>query len=74
MITPNIHLQMLAAGVEVAHHESDLYALVTPESAANVAAYQFAGNVTRFREDDDTRRRQWFDIPFAYDPGAAVAQ
>lgn len=62
----SIHEQLKAAGVELAHHESDLYARVCPAADAVLAGYQFRGNVKPFTADDGTGR--WYDIPFAYDP------
>jgi len=63
----SIYKQMLAAGVPVDHHESDLYAKVTPESTAIVSAYKFRGIVTRF-QSQIAGDGIWYEIPFAYDP------
>jgi len=59
-----IYQEMLKAGVEVSHHESDLYVRVTPESRRVIENYQF--KVTAFQSEVDGQL--WFDIPFAYDP------
>lgn len=62
-----IYNDLLAAGVELDSHESDLYAVVTPTSTAIVDRYIAAGNrVTGFTALADGRR--WYDIPFAFDP------
>ncbi len=62
----SIYKDMLAAGVEIDNHETDLYAKVTPESERIVAAYEYSHIVTRFRSAIDGS--YWFDIPFAYTP------
>lgn len=62
----NIYDQMAEAGVPLAHHESDLYAKVTPVSKAIVLGYEHRSNVTRFNASDGTGI--WFDMPFAYQP------
>lgn len=62
----SIYAQMLAAGVRIDNHETDLYALVTPESRAIVDQYEFKANVRTFINQIDGR--VWFDIPFAYLP------
>ena len=61
-----IYDQMLAAGVQINNHESDLYVPVTPETTAIVNGYEFKSNVTRFTSNID--KKQWYDIPFAYSP------
>ena len=61
-----IYDDLLAAGVKLAHHESDLYAKVTPESEVIVENYEFRDNVTTFTSQVDGEL--WYDIPFAYDP------
>ena len=62
----SIYKQLQAANVPLSSHESDLYAMVTPESAAIVKAYKFKGNVTTFQNNVDGKR--WYDIPFAFEP------
>jgi hypothetical protein len=62
----SIYQDLKAAGVQLDHHESDLYAKVTPESQAIVDGYRFKCNVTRFTSQIDGLR--WYDIPFAYEP------
>jgi hypothetical protein len=53
-------------GVEIDHHESDLYIPVTPETQELVRNYQFRSIVTRFTSQVDGK--SWYDIPFAYQP------
>ena len=63
----NIYEELEAAGVPLDHHESDLYAKVTPESSAIVERWRAAGHsATRFMSSDNTGL--WFDIPFQYQP------
>jgi hypothetical protein len=80
----NIHEEVKKLGVEISHHESDLYIPVTPETRALIARYKSRSNVTTFVEKTlpDTRPcvlcghvsrkqtaiRAWYDIPFAYQP------
>lgn len=63
---PSIYEQMKAAGVEVDHHESDLYVPVNETTKAIVDGYKFKNNVTQFRSQIDGTN--WYDIPFAYQP------
>lgn len=64
-----IYRALKLAGVPLDHHESDLYAKVTPESTRIVIDY-LAGDsrnmVTTFKNQIDGEK--WYDIPFAYDP------
>lgn len=61
-----IYQDLITAGCKVDHHESDLYVEVTPLSRMLIANYRFKDNVTRFCDVGDGK--QWFDIPFAFDP------
>lgn len=60
-----LYQKMLAFGITIDHHESDLYAVVSPVSQRLVDQYEYKENVTRFKSSDG---RIWFDIPFAYTP------
>ena len=62
----SIYTELLEKGVPLDHHETDLYAKVTPESQAIVRAYEFSNNVTTFTSQIDGDL--WYDIPFAYEP------
>ena len=53
-------------GVEIDHHESDLYVPVNDVTQRIIEAYEFKSNVQRFVSQID--RTLWYDIPFAYDP------
>lgn len=61
-----IYEQLKAAGVPTDHHESDLYAKVTPESRGIINDYKFKCNVTTFYSQID--HELWFEIPFEFDP------
>ena len=61
----SIYKQLKEAGVPLDSHESDLYALRTPESKEIVKEYQFRSIVQTFRNQIDNKI--WYDIPFAYD-------
>ncbi len=66
-----LYAAVVAAGIPVDHHESDLYIPVTEETRKLVAEYQFPKNVTSFLSnipEADGVRRMWYDIPFAYQP------
>lgn len=60
----SLYTDLIAAGVPVDSHESDLYALVTPESARLVGLS--GRSCSRFISQIDGRT--WFDVPFAFDP------
>lgn len=62
----SIYQAMIDAGVPVDHHESDLYAKVTPESREIVRQYEFRHNVSLFKAQSSGE--MWYDIPFAYQP------
>lgn len=66
----SLHQQMLAAGVELDSHESDLYARVTPESTHIVEESGHSSTVFKSEVDG----RMWYDLPFAYDPFWAKKQ
>jgi hypothetical protein len=62
----SLYTDLLAAGVPLDNHRSDLYAKVTPESRVLVDAYEHRKNVTVFVSQVDGE--PWYDIPFAFDP------
>lgn len=62
----NIYQQLLALGVPLDHHYSDLYAKKTAGSEAVIVSYEFANSVRTFRNQQDGEI--WYDIPFAYSP------
>lgn len=74
--TPTVYQALLAAGVPLDSHESDLYAKVTPESRRILAEYGLSPTVsmtTVFISQIDGER--WYDLPFRFDPfWAAVAR
>jgi hypothetical protein len=62
---PSLYQDMLAAGVKIDSHESDLYVEATPSSVAILKRYPRC-NASYFRNNVDGKL--WIDIPFAYDP------
>lgn len=72
----SIYTELLAAGVPMDHHESDLYALVNYESRAIIDKYFYESKgkrshkrwkaITTFVSQIDGQT--WYDIPFSYDP------
>ena len=60
----SLHRQLLAAGVDLDHHESDLYAMVTPESRRIVE--ESGHSSTMFTSEVDGKL--WYDLPFAFEP------
>ena len=50
------------------HHASDLYIKATPATARIIDRYEFSSQVSSFRDQTDSRRALWYDIPFAYLP------
>ena len=62
--TTTIYADMIAAGVGIDHHESDLY---VPNNAETRAILRNHGaQVDAFQSAFD--ESSWFDIPFAYLP------
>lgn len=64
----SLQQQLLAAGVEIDHHESDLYAKVTPESTRileDAGIVVDGHNASVFTSQIDGER--WYDLPFKYD-------
>ncbi len=57
---------IIAMGVKMDSHESDLYIPVTKETKALVAQYEYKENVTTFKSQIDGAI--WFDVPFAFIP------
>lgn len=59
--------EMIAAGIAVDNHESDLYVLDCPKSREILKRYPTQqSNATSFVSNVDSKR--WIDIPFAFDP------
>lgn len=60
----SLYEELLAAGIPLDSHESDLYALVTSDSRVIVARSEHG--CSTFISNIDGKL--WFDLPFAYDP------
>ena len=62
----SIYERMVEAGVEIEHHNSDLYVPANGTTNAILGGYQLCRNVVKFKSHIDDQ--WWYDIPFAYDP------
>ena len=62
----SIYQQVIEAGIEHDHHESDLYIPVNDQTKKIVHSYEFKRNVTMFASKIDGK--PWFNIPFAFQP------
>lgn len=66
---PDLYDVIVAAGIPLDHHESDLYVPDTPEVRAILDRPEYAlnkTNATRFT--NQVEGGTWIDIPFAYAP------
>jgi hypothetical protein len=64
----SLYSDLIAAGCEIDHHESDLYVKVTPQSRPIIERHVWVGkfhSATLFYSKDGA---QWWDVPFAYEP------
>lgn len=61
-----IYQDLLGLGVELDHHESDLYFPVTAATHELVRRYEFRGNVRTFA--NQVSGTLWYEAPFAYAP------
>ena len=57
---------VLTQGIRHDNHCSDLYVPVNLETTRLVNKYRFKCNVTTFISQIDGK--QWYDVPFAYEP------
>lgn len=66
-MTCSLYGDLLAAGVPMANHESDLYFKDTPESRAILAKYPYSAKIaSRFRNQRNDEI--WWEAPFAFLP------
>lgn len=65
-----LYAALVAAGIQIANHESDLYFPITPESTAILARFPLQkGNAKTFRNQAPPNvGERWYDVPFAYQP------
>lgn len=61
----SIYTDIIALGTPIFWDESDLYVLANDASKNLIATYKHASNVRLFRDAAD---RDWYFIPFAFDP------
>ena len=63
----NLYMELVAAGIPIANHESDLYFPITEESTRILAKYPTSkANATMFTNQVEGGR--WYDVPFAFTP------
>jgi hypothetical protein len=63
----SIYTEMVAAGVPIESHFSDMYAPINDITTGIVNRYKcHGGNVETFISQLDDKL--WYDVPFAYDP------
>jgi hypothetical protein len=62
----SIYRELKALNIPIDHHESDLYAKVTPESKAIIDKYRKTNHITSFTSRID--KATWYEIPFAFEP------
>jgi hypothetical protein len=62
----SLYERLKAAGVPLDNHESDLYALATPEAVRILATHPDTHHTRTFVSQLDGQL--WLDIPFAYTP------
>ncbi len=63
---PSIYERMVAAGVQIDHHETDLYVPANPVTRELVREWKFRAIAKTFVSQIDGKL--WFDLPFAYLP------
>ena len=70
-LAADVYTAMTKAGVQIEHHETDLYVPVNEQTTAILGNYPLAESIaTKFRSDHpDDKGTLWYDIPFAYLPG-----
>ncbi len=67
----SLHADLVAAGIKIGNHESDLYAPDTPEVRAILDRYPLnKANARPFtvQQGHPDAGQRWLDIPFSYDP------
>lgn len=63
----SLYTELVAAGVAIGSHESDLYCEDTPQARAILARHPLPHrNATRFR--NAITKTIWIDVPFNFDP------
>jgi len=65
-----LYRALVAAGIEIDHHESDLYFPATPEALAILAKFpDKEESARRFQNEAPPHvGESWVDVPFAYLP------
>ena len=64
-----LYRALVAAGIEVDHHVSDLYFPASPEALAILEQFPSqAKSAERFQNEISPLGRTWVNVPFAFDP------
>lgn len=63
-----LYEEIVAAGIPVDHHESDLYVPDTPEVRAILTRHARTGAGFVVQDGHPNAGQVWLDVPFAYDP------
>lgn len=66
-MTISLYAELIAAGVEIANHESDLYYPVTPETTAILQRHPLERQCTT-TFIHQLHGQRWYDTAFAYVP------
>jgi len=65
----SLYTELVAAGCQIDHHESDLYVKVTPDSRRIIERHRMAGELPHLSLFKSPKGgSMWWDAPFAYDP------
>lgn len=65
---PTLYEALVAAGVKVSNHCSDLYFEWTPESRKIMKEYPDKKGSAFVSQDPADNKAVWYDVPFAFDP------
>lgn len=70
MKTMSLYTDLIAAGIQVDNHESDLYFPVTEQTTAILANHPLEKNnaSTFANQRPPNVGQRWFDVPFAFEP------
>jgi hypothetical protein len=64
----NLYDELVAAGIEIDHHCSDLYFPKTEQSMAILAKYSSYEKTITFFKNQMELSETWVEVPFAYLP------
>lgn len=64
----DLYEELVASGVEIGHHESDLHVPVTPVTTAIIAKHRKLTRFTYRQFVSQLDNKAWYDLPFMYKP------